>query len=97
MKYGIPGDRIAAISLSWGGPGAIPHRYEIGKKQFSDEFAVEVVETRHALRDPTWLARNPKARADDLLEAFADRPLPELSPPSAATTRSAFCRTSIET
>jgi muramoyltetrapeptide carboxypeptidase LdcA involved in peptidoglycan recycling len=68
-----PGDTVAAISLSWGGPGAYPHRYQIGKKQFADEFGVQVVETRHALRDPTWLARNPKARADDLMEAFADR------------------------
>jgi len=33
-----PGDKVAAVSLSWGGPGAIPHRYEIGKKQLTDEF-----------------------------------------------------------
>ena len=67
-----PGDKVAAVSLSWGGPGAIPHRYEIGKKQLRDEFGLEVVETRHALKDPAWLAKNPKARADDLIEAFSD-------------------------
>ena len=33
---------------------------------------MEVVETRHALRDPEWLARNPAARAADLMDAFAD-------------------------
>ena len=66
------GSRIAAISLSWGGPGTIPHRYQIGKQQFEEEFDVTVVETEHALRDPDWLARNPKARANDLMAAFAD-------------------------
>ena len=67
-----PGSRIAAISLSWGGPGTIPYRYQIGKQQFEEEFGVTVVETEHALRDADWLARNPKARADDLIAAFAD-------------------------
>jgi muramoyltetrapeptide carboxypeptidase LdcA involved in peptidoglycan recycling len=67
-----PGDRVAAISLSWGGPGAYPHRYEAGKRQLQEALGVEVVETRHALRDPAWLARNPAARAADLMDAFAD-------------------------
>ncbi len=66
------GDKVAAISLSWGGPGTFPHRYEAGKRQFEAEFGVQVVETRHALRDAAWLHRNPAARADDLMEAFAD-------------------------
>ena len=67
-----PGDKIAAISLSWGGPGAFPLRYAAGKKQLEDEFGLQVVETRHALRDEDWLKRNPQARADDQMEAFAD-------------------------
>lgn len=67
-----PGDRIAAVSLSWGGAGKFPHRYEAGKRQFEEEFGVIVVESEHALRNPEWLARNPKARADDLMAAFAD-------------------------
>lgn len=67
-----PGDRVAAISLSWGGPAAIPHRYEAGKAQLQSEFGIEVVETPHALRDDTWLQRNPQARAHDLMEALAD-------------------------
>jgi muramoyltetrapeptide carboxypeptidase LdcA involved in peptidoglycan recycling len=66
------GDKVAAISLSWGGPGTIPGRYAAGKKQLEDEFGLQVVETRHALRDETWLKRNPQARAADLMEAFAD-------------------------
>lgn len=67
-----PGDRIAAVSLSWGGAGKFPHRYEAGKRQFEEEFGVQVVESEHALRDPGWLSRNPNARADDLMAAFCD-------------------------
>ena len=67
-----PGSRIAAISLSWGGPGTVPYRYQIGKQQFEEAFGVTVIETEHALRDADWLAKNPKARADDLMAAFAD-------------------------
>jgi muramoyltetrapeptide carboxypeptidase LdcA involved in peptidoglycan recycling len=66
------GSRVAAISLSWGGPGAFPHRYAAGKEQCVREFGIEVVETTHALKDPAWLARNPEARASDLMEAFVD-------------------------
>ena len=26
-----PGDKVATVSSSWGGPGAFPYRYEAGK------------------------------------------------------------------
>ncbi len=67
-----PGDKVAAVSLSWGGPGTFLGRYAAGKKQLQDEFGLQVVETRHALSEEDWLKRNPRARADDLMEAFAD-------------------------
>ena len=41
------GDKVAAISLSWGGPGTFPHRYEIGKHQLQNDFGLNVVETPH--------------------------------------------------
>jgi hypothetical protein len=44
-----PGARIATVSTSWGGPGAIPHRYEVGKRQLMERFQVEVVEMPHTL------------------------------------------------
>ena len=66
------GDKVAAISTSWGGPGTFPHRYEAGKQQLQDAFGVTVVETPHALHSAEWLERNPRARADDLMEAFSD-------------------------
>jgi muramoyltetrapeptide carboxypeptidase LdcA involved in peptidoglycan recycling len=66
------GDKVMTLSSSWGGPGAIPYRYEIGKQQLQDEFGLEVVEAEHTFRDDVWLKRNPQARADDLMAAFAD-------------------------
>jgi muramoyltetrapeptide carboxypeptidase LdcA involved in peptidoglycan recycling len=66
------GDIVATVSLSWGGPGTFPHRYEAGKQQLQDEFGLKVVEMDHTLRDPDWLWRNPQARADDLRKAFSD-------------------------
>jgi muramoyltetrapeptide carboxypeptidase LdcA involved in peptidoglycan recycling len=50
-----------------------PHRYQAGKRVLTEQFDLEVVETQHALRDAEWLSRNPKARADDLMQAFADQ------------------------
>ena len=67
-----PGDTVAAITLSWGGPGTYPHRYQAGKQQLQDEFGLKVVETPNALREATWLYNNPRARAEDLMSAFAD-------------------------
>jgi LD-carboxypeptidase N-terminal domain len=61
-----PGDTVAAISLSSGFPALMPHRYAAGKRQIEEAFGVKVIETPNAMRDPDWLYRNPKARADDL-------------------------------
>ncbi|MEM7655983.1 MAG: S66 peptidase family protein [Bacteroidota bacterium] len=66
------GDTVATISLSWGGAGALPHRYQAGKRQLAETFGVRVVETRHALKPADWIYRHPEARAQDLMEAFAD-------------------------
>jgi muramoyltetrapeptide carboxypeptidase LdcA involved in peptidoglycan recycling len=67
-----PGDKIATVSLSWGGPSVFPHRYQAGVKQLKDELDLQVVEMPNTLREADWLAKNPKARADDLMQAFAD-------------------------
>lgn len=67
-----PGDRVATISLSWGGAGQFPDRYQQGKRQLQTTFGVEVVETRHALQSAQWLYEHPQARAQDLMQAFAD-------------------------
>jgi muramoyltetrapeptide carboxypeptidase LdcA involved in peptidoglycan recycling len=67
-----PGDRLAAVTPSWGGPGLYPARYQAGKRQLEAAFGVEVVEMPHALKPPEWVAAHPEARAQDLMQAFAD-------------------------
>jgi muramoyltetrapeptide carboxypeptidase LdcA involved in peptidoglycan recycling len=67
-----PGDKVATVSLSWGGPGEVPHRYQAGKQQLQDEFGITVVEMPHTLAPADWVLRHPQARADDLMQAFAD-------------------------
>ncbi|MBB3018441.1 muramoyltetrapeptide carboxypeptidase LdcA involved in peptidoglycan recycling [Microvirga lupini] len=67
-----PGDRVAIVSTSWGGPAVFPHRYEAGKRYLTDAFGLVPVEMPHALRDADWLDRNPQARAEDIHTAFAD-------------------------
>jgi len=67
-----PGDKVATVSPSWGGPSVFPQRYQIGVQQLQKEFGLQVVEMPNTLKPADWLARNPKARADDLMQAFAD-------------------------
>lgn len=67
-----PGDRVAAVSLSWGGPGTFPHRYAAGAAQLEAELGLKVVPMPHALADPDVLAAEPEARADDLHRALVD-------------------------
>lgn len=67
-----PGDKIATVSLSWGGPAVFPHRYQVGVQQLKDKFGMQVVEMPHTLKDADWLSRNPRARADDFMQAFFD-------------------------
>ncbi len=68
----MPGDKVATISLSWGGAGEISHRYQAGKLQLEQTFGIEVVETKHSLKSADWIYKNPQARAEDLMEAFSD-------------------------
>ncbi len=66
------GSRIAAVTLSWGGPGAVPHRYEAGKQQLEDAFGVELVSMEHTMKPAEWIRKHPEARAQDLMTAFKD-------------------------
>lgn len=66
------GDKVATISLSWGAAGELPHRYAQGKARLEQVFNLQVTETRHALKPADWIYDHPQARAEDLMEAFAD-------------------------
>lgn len=65
--------KIAIISLSRGllGESFIEHELKIGLKRL-EAYGIEVVMTTHALKGMDFLEKNPKARAQDLLEALTD-------------------------
>lgn len=66
------GDKIATVTLSWGGPSIFKNRYEIGVKQLEDAFGVKVVPMSYTLSDDAYIYQNPQKRAQDLMTAFAD-------------------------
>ena len=68
------GDKIAAVSLSWGGAGDefFLWRYEVGKKRLLEDFGLEVVEMPNTLKGSAFLYEHPEKRAEDLMRAFAD-------------------------
>ncbi len=68
------GDKVATVSLGWGGAGdtGIKWRYEQGKKQLEEEFGLEVVEMPHTLAGSEFVYQNPEKRAEDLMSAFSD-------------------------
>ena len=68
----VAGDTIATVSPSWGGPGLLPQHYAAGKAELERRFGVTVVEMAHTLAPADWVEANPRARADDLMAAFAD-------------------------
>ncbi|MGM9972685.1 MAG: S66 peptidase family protein [Clostridiaceae bacterium] len=68
------GDKIATVSLSWGGAGdkEILWRYNQGKKRLQEEFGLEVIEMKHTLKGSEYLYKHPEKRAEDFLNAFKD-------------------------
>ncbi|MBB6452678.1 muramoyltetrapeptide carboxypeptidase LdcA involved in peptidoglycan recycling [Salirhabdus euzebyi] len=70
-----PGDRVATVSPSWGGAGdpEIRWRYEQGIKRLEEVFGLEVVPMPNSLKGTVFTYENPKARAEDLMNAFQDK------------------------
>ena len=68
------GDRIAIVSLSWGGLGdeSLIHKYRIAKERLERVFGLEVVPMRHALAGSAFVYEHPELRAKDLMDAFLD-------------------------
>ena len=67
-----PGDTVAVLSLSWGGPSVYPNVFDLGLSNLRDFLGVKIKEyptTRMAKDD---LYKRPQQRADDLNAAFAD-------------------------
>ena len=69
------GDKVATVSLSWGGAGDsdILWRYNVGKKRLQEEFGLEVVEMPNTLKGTEYLYNHPEKRAEDLMAAFEDK------------------------
>lgn len=69
-----PGDKVALVSLSWGGAGdeTIRWRYEQGKSRLKTVFGLEPVEMAHTLAGTQYIYDHPEARAADLMAAFAN-------------------------
>ncbi len=68
------GDKIATVSLSWGGAGDTDFlwRYNLGKKRLQEQFGLEVVEMSNTLKGSSYLYHHPEKRAEDLMAAFSD-------------------------
>lgn len=68
-------DKVAIVSLSWGGAGdkEFRHRYEIGKKRLEEVFGLKVVEMPNSLKGSKYLSEHPEARAEDMMNAFKDK------------------------
>ncbi|MEK5216940.1 S66 family peptidase [Psychrobacillus sp. FSL H8-0487] len=68
------GDKVATISLSWGGAGEpdLRWRYEQGIDRLRNVFGLEVVAMPNSLKGGDYLYENPQARAEDLMNAFKD-------------------------
>lgn len=66
-----PGDVVAIVSPSWGGPSIFPHVYENGLKVLRD-FGLIIKEYPSAKAADEFLANHPEARARDINDAFAD-------------------------
>lgn len=67
-----PGDRIAIISPSWGGPAKYPGIYEMGLQMLREVLQLEPVEFPTARMPGAELYAHPEKRAADVNAAFAD-------------------------
>lgn len=67
-----PGDQVAVVAPASNAPESAQFVYELGLERMRDVFDLEPVEYPTATADPEWLANNPKARAEDVMNAFRD-------------------------
>ncbi len=68
-------DKIAIVSLSWGGLGDkdLIHKYYIAKDRLENDFGLEVITMPNALKGSEFIYNHPEARAKDLMDAFQDK------------------------
>ena len=68
-------DKIAIVSLSWGGLGDknLIHKYYIAKERLENDFGLEVIPMPNALKGTEFVYEHPELRAKDLMSAFQDK------------------------
>ena len=69
------GDKIAVVSLSWGGLGdeTLIHKYHIAKERLERDFGLRVTTMPNALKGTVFVDEHPELRAKDLMDAFKDK------------------------
>lgn len=67
-----PGDTVAVVSPSWGGPSVFPGAFDLGLKNLRETLHVNVKEYPTARAGDSFLYANPQARGEDINAAFAD-------------------------
>ena len=74
-KHLRTGDTIATVSVShgWAGDKDSNWKYELGKKRLEDLYSLNVWSAPNSMRGSDFLARNPQARADDIMWAFENK------------------------
>lgn len=70
-RHLVPGDTVAVLSPSWGGPSRFPHVFDQGLTVLRD-WGLDVREFPSTRAPAERLRRDPKLRAEDLNTAFAD-------------------------
>ena len=73
-EYLKKGDKVAVVSLSWGGLGeeGLIHKYYIAKERLEKEYGLNVVTMPNTLKGSDFIYNHPEARAKDLMDAFKD-------------------------
>lgn len=66
------GDRVAVVAPASNVPESARFVYELGLERMREVFDLEPIEYPTATADPEWLADNPEARAEDVMDAFRD-------------------------
>jgi muramoyltetrapeptide carboxypeptidase LdcA involved in peptidoglycan recycling len=68
------GDKVAIVSLSWGGLGdkELIHKYYIAKERLERDFGLEVVAMPNALKGSDFVYAHPELRAKDFMDAIKD-------------------------
>lgn len=67
-----PGDIVAIVAPASNSADEFPHVYELGLERIRETFDLDPVEYPTATKSAEWLADNPEARAEDVMDAFRD-------------------------